>query len=45
MPGNERHYLRFRELTRALYVDLGLAAEDDPGRDKPLPRLAGLATA
>jgi CubicO group peptidase (beta-lactamase class C family) len=45
MPGNERHYLRFRELTRALYLDLGLAAEDDPGRDKPLPRIAGLATA
>ena len=45
MPGNERHYLRFRELTRALYVDLGLAAEDDPGREKPLPRLTGLATA
>lgn len=45
MCGNERHYRRFHDLTRALYVDLGLAAEDDPGREKQLPSLAGLATA
>lgn len=45
MPGGDRHYQRFWEVTRALYVDLGLATEDDPGRDKPLPRIAGLATA
>ncbi len=45
MPGSDRHYQRFWELTRALYVDLGLATEDDPGRDKLLPRLGSLATA
>jgi CubicO group peptidase (beta-lactamase class C family) len=45
MPGNDRHYLRFFELTRALYVDLGLAADDDPGREKQLPLVAGMATA
>jgi CubicO group peptidase (beta-lactamase class C family) len=45
MPGNDRHYRRFRELSTSLYVDLGLASEDDPGRDKPLPTIAGLATA
>jgi CubicO group peptidase (beta-lactamase class C family) len=45
MPGNDRHYRRFFELTRALYVDLGLAAEHDPGREKDLPAIAGMATA
>jgi CubicO group peptidase (beta-lactamase class C family) len=45
MCENARHYERLRELTRLLYVDLGLAGEDDPGRDKPLPRIAGMATA
>ena len=45
MAGNERHYRRFFELARALYVDLGVAAEDDPGREKELPRVAGMATA
>jgi len=45
MPGNDRHYRRFHELTRALYVDLDIAAADDPGREKALPRMAGLATA
>jgi CubicO group peptidase (beta-lactamase class C family) len=45
MPGTDRHYRRFFDLTRALYVDLGLAAEDDPGRRKALPRQAGMATA
>lgn len=45
MPGSERHYLRFAAISRALYVDLGLAGEHDPGRDRQLPRAAGLATA
>jgi CubicO group peptidase (beta-lactamase class C family) len=45
MPGNDRHYRRFFELTRALYVDLGLAAENDPGREKDLPAIVGMATA
>jgi len=45
MPGNDRHYRRFFELTRALYVDLGLAGEDDPGREKQLPLARGMATA
>jgi CubicO group peptidase (beta-lactamase class C family) len=45
MPANDRHYRRFHDLTRALYVDLGLATEGDPGRDKPLPSIAAVATA
>jgi CubicO group peptidase (beta-lactamase class C family) len=45
MPGNDRHYPRFVEISRALYVDLGIASEGDPGREKPLPgSRAGLAT-
>jgi CubicO group peptidase (beta-lactamase class C family) len=44
MPGNDRHYQRFWDINRALYVDLGLAAEDERGREKALPRMAGLAT-
>ena len=37
MCGNDDHYLRLSEILTALYVDLGLAAGDAPGRDKPFP--------
>ena len=37
MPGNEAHYIRFNEITTALYDDLGLAWAGPAGRDKPLP--------
>jgi CubicO group peptidase (beta-lactamase class C family) len=33
----ERHYDRLEAVSSALYVDLGLAAPDDPGRAKPRP--------
>lgn len=34
------HYGRFESVMSALYVDLGLAGEDDPGRDHNVPRVA-----
>ena len=37
MCGNDDHYLRLSEILTALYVDLGLARADAPGRDKPFP--------
>jgi CubicO group peptidase (beta-lactamase class C family) len=37
MCGNDDHYLRLSEILTALYVDLGLATADAPGRDKPFP--------
>ncbi|MFN8028372.1 MAG: serine hydrolase domain-containing protein [Acidimicrobiia bacterium] len=37
MCTNDDHYLRMSEIVGALYVDLGLAAPDAPGRDKPFP--------
>ena len=37
MCGNDDHYHRLSEVLTALYVDLGLAAVDAPGRDKPFP--------
>lgn len=37
MCGNDDHYLRLSEILTALSVDLGLAAADAPGRDKPFP--------
>lgn len=37
MPGLERHNARMDAVARALYVDLGLAKADDPGRAKPFP--------
>jgi CubicO group peptidase (beta-lactamase class C family) len=44
MPGNEAHYRRFAEISTALYVDLGIAGPGDPGREKALPAMPGLAT-
>jgi hypothetical protein len=37
MCSNDDHYTRMSEILSALYVDLGLAAPDAPGRDKPFP--------
>jgi hypothetical protein len=37
MPGRERHQTRLDAISSAVYVDLGLAAADDPGRPKPFP--------
>ena len=34
------HHRRFEAIMTALYVDLGLAAEGDPGRDHNLPKTA-----
>ena len=39
MPGRERHSARLDEISSAVYVDLGLAKSDDPGRTKPYPIL------
>jgi hypothetical protein len=41
MPGAERHHERLDEVSSAIYVDVGLARPDDPGRLKPYPT-AGL---
>jgi CubicO group peptidase (beta-lactamase class C family) len=41
MPGAERHHERLDEVSSAIYLDLGLAHPDDPGRLKPYPT-AGL---
>jgi CubicO group peptidase (beta-lactamase class C family) len=41
MPGAERHHERLDEVSSAIYVDLGIAQPDDPGRLKPYPT-AGL---
>jgi CubicO group peptidase (beta-lactamase class C family) len=41
MPGRERHQARLDAISSAVYVDLGLASADDPGRPKPFPT-AGL---
>ncbi len=35
MPGLERHNARLEAISTAVYVDLGLAKADDPGRAKP----------
>ncbi len=37
MPGLERHNARLDALSTAVYVDLGIAKADDPGRTKPFP--------
>jgi CubicO group peptidase (beta-lactamase class C family) len=39
MPGRERHQSRLHAISSAVYVDLGIASETDPGRDKPFPTL------
>jgi CubicO group peptidase (beta-lactamase class C family) len=41
MPGAERHHERLDEVSSAIYLDLGLAHPEDPGRLKPYPT-AGL---
>ena len=37
MPGRDRHQTRLDAISSAVYVDLGLARADDPGRSKPFP--------
>jgi len=39
MPGRERHSARLDAISSAVYVDLGLAKSEDPGRTKPYPTL------
>lgn len=39
MPGRERHSARLDAISSAVYVDLGIAQADDPGRAKPFPTL------
>ncbi len=37
MPGRERHSARLDAISRAIYVDAGIAAAGDAGRSKPFP--------
>jgi CubicO group peptidase (beta-lactamase class C family) len=37
MPGLARHNARLDAISSAVYVDLGIAKADDPGRAKPFP--------
>ena len=37
MPGLERHNARLDAISSAVYVDLGIASPDAPGRSKPFP--------
>ena len=39
MPGRERHAARLDAISSAVYVDVGIAKADDPGRAKPFPTL------
>jgi CubicO group peptidase (beta-lactamase class C family) len=39
MPGFPAHYRMLEATCSAIYVDLGLANEGDPGRPRPLPRM------
>jgi CubicO group peptidase (beta-lactamase class C family) len=39
MCASDDHYHRLDDVMTAIYVDLGIAAADTPGRDKPMPRL------
>ena len=39
MCASDDHYQRLDDVMTALYVDLGLAAQDAKGRDKPMPRV------
>jgi CubicO group peptidase (beta-lactamase class C family) len=41
MPGRDRHAAHLDAISSAIYVDLGIASADDPGRRKPFPS-AGL---
>ena len=38
MPDDRRHYQRFSRIATAIYVDLGLADENDPGRERLRPQ-------
>jgi CubicO group peptidase (beta-lactamase class C family) len=38
MCASDAHYQRLADFNTAVYLDLGLAVEGAPGRDKPMPR-------
>ena len=38
MPDNRKHRQRFSQIATAVYVDLGLVDENDPGRDRQMPQ-------
>jgi hypothetical protein len=40
MPGGDRHHKRLDDVSSAIYVDLGLASPDEPGRPKPYPTMS-----
>ena len=39
MPEHQRHYRRMQEVSTALYLDLGIAKEGDPPRERVMPKL------
>jgi CubicO group peptidase (beta-lactamase class C family) len=39
MPGRDRHSARLDAISSAVYLDLGIASAEDPGRHKPFPNL------
>jgi CubicO group peptidase (beta-lactamase class C family) len=39
MCASDDHYRRLDEFMTAVYVDVGIASENDPGRDKPMPQV------
>lgn len=39
MPENQVHYRRMDDIASAIYQDLGLVVDGDPGRDKPYPTI------
>jgi hypothetical protein len=39
MPGPVVHNKRMLDLANAIYLDLGLAKEGDPGKPRELPKL------
>ncbi len=45
MPNNDDHYQRLHDVMTNLYVDLGLAAEGDAIRPKPMPQVTSLPAA
>ena len=40
MCGNDDHYRRLADVMEAVYVDLGLAVEGAPRREKPMPQVS-----
>ncbi|HEX5585925.1 MAG TPA: serine hydrolase domain-containing protein, partial [Acidimicrobiia bacterium] len=40
MCGNDDHYARMADAMDSVYLDLGLAREDEPGREKAMPQVS-----